>query len=185
MIRILDAGPLTTVQDGGRPGQLRYGIPPSGPVDRRSFVIANRLVGNGDGAAALECTLMGPRFEAQARCVIAITGAAVPVTVNGAEAPVWARVDVEAGDVVKIGAARAGVRAYVAFTGGVDVPVVLGSRATYIRGRLGGIDGRALKRDDVLRLLPGPPAPRRRVEPHAIPDFAGEPEQRVVLGPQA
>ena len=184
MIKILDAGPLTTIQDTGRVGQLCYAIPPSGPVDRRAFVIANRLVGNADGAAGLECTLMGPRFEAQAACAIAVTGAAMPVTVNGAEAPSWATIPLAAGDVVKLGAAKAGVRSYVAFSGGIDVPLVLGSRATYVRGRLGGLEGRALKRDDTVRLLPATPpvAPRRARD---VPDFAGEPELRIVFGLQA
>ncbi len=185
MIRVIEAGPLTTVQDGGRVGQLRYGIPPSGPVDRRAFVIANRLVGNDDGAAGLECTLMGPRFEVQAPCAIAVTGAAMPVTVNGAEAPGWAPLELKPGDVVKVAPARAGVRGYIAFSGGLDVPVVFGSRSTYIRGRLGGVAGRALRKDDVVRVLPGAPRRRRRVDPRAIPDFAGEPEIRAVLGPQA
>ena len=99
MITILEPGPLTTIQDAGRVGHLRYAIPPSGPVDRHAFVIANRLVGNDDGAAVLECTLMGPRFEAQAACAIAVTGAAMPVTVNGAEAPSWATVALAAPDV--------------------------------------------------------------------------------------
>jgi antagonist of KipI len=186
MIRILDPGPLTTVQDAGRAGQLRYAIPPSGPVDRRAFLIANRLVGNEDGAAALECTLMGARFEAQAPCAIAVTGAAMPVTVNGSDAPCWATVGLKAGDIVKLGAARAGVRSYIAFSGGIDVPRVLGSRSTYTRGRLGGVDGRALRRDDLLRLGPtGGEAPRRAVDRAMIPDFASEPEIRVVMGPQA
>jgi antagonist of KipI len=186
MMRILEAGPLTTIQDAGRVGQLRYAIPPSGPVDRRAFVIANRLVGNDAGAAALECTLMGPRFEAQAPCAIAVTGAAMPVTVNGAETPSWATVELKAGDVVKLGAARAGVRSYIAFAGGIDVPVVLGSRSTYLRGRLGGLEGRALRRDDMLRLLPTTAPPeRRRVDRRAIPDFTSEPELRVVMGLQA
>ena len=187
MIRILDPGPLTTVQDLGRPGQLRYAIPPSGPVDRRAFVVANRLVGNEDGAAALECTLIGPRFEAQTACTIAVAGAAMPLTVNGAEAPSWATVSLKAGDVVKLAIARAGVRAYLAFGGGIDVPLVLGSRSTYIRGRLGGVEGRALRRDDVLRLgsrEEGGPH-RRVVAREAIHDFGSEPEIRVVLGPQA
>ena len=186
MIRILEPGPLTTVQDLGRTGQLRYAIPPSGPVDRHAFVIANRLVGNDDDAAALECTLIGPRFEAQAPCAIAVTGAAMPLTVGGAEAPSWATVALKAGDVVKVGPARAGVRAYVAFTGGIDVPLVLGSRSTYIRGRLGGVEGRALKRDDHIHLGPARGEIRlRRVDRTMIPDLAREPEIRVVMGPQA
>src|SRR4029077_666079 len=82
MIRILEPGALTTVQDLGRPGHLRYGIPPSGPIDHVAFVVANRLVGNADGAAGLECTVLGPRFEAEAACAIAVTGAELPLTIN-------------------------------------------------------------------------------------------------------
>lgn len=185
MIRILDAGPQTTVQDAGRTGQLRYGIPPSGPVDRVAFVLANRLVGNPDGAAALECTLIGPRFEAEADCAVAVTGADMPVSVNGMEAPRWATLALRAGDVVKLGPARAGVRGYVALAGGLDVPLVMGSRATYLRGRLGGLHGRALRKDDRLRALAAPMPRARRVDPRAIPDYGGEPTLRVVLGPQA
>jgi len=185
VIRVLEPGAQTTVQDLGRPGHLRSGIPPSGPVDRAAFVVANRLVGNPDGAAGLECTVVGPRFEAQAACAIAVTGAAMPVTVNGAEAPAWTTLSLRPGDVVRLGPARAGVRAYVAFSGGIDVPPVLGSRATYLRGRLGGLEGRALRRDDVLRLFPAPPPPVRTAPADAVPDLAGEPTIRVVLGPQA
>src|SRR5882672_4489052 len=176
MIRVLEPGPQTTVQDAGRAGHMRYGIPPSGPVDRHSFALANRLVGNPAGAAALEFTLMGPRLRAEAPCSIAVTGADVPVTLNDAAAPTWTTLALGAGDVVKIGAARTGVRGYVAFAGGVDVPPVLGSRATYLRGRLGGLHGRALARDDRLPLA---------VPPQARPEWGGETVLRVVLGPQA
>jgi KipI family sensor histidine kinase inhibitor len=183
-LRILDPGAQTTVQDLGRRGQLRYGIPPSGPVDPGAFVVANRLVGNADGAAALECTVLGPRFEVGAPCAIAVTGAEIPITVNGQEAPGWTTVPLAAGDVVKLGAARTGVRAYVAFSGGIDVPAVLGSRSTYLRGRLGGLEGRALRREDVLPLAPAAVPVVRRVPLEARPDRGAEPEIRVVLGPQ-
>jgi len=185
MIRVLEPGPQTTVQDAGRAGHMRYGIPPSGPVDRPSFALANRLVGNPDGAAALEFTLVGPRVRAEAPCSIAVTGADVPVTLNDAPAPAWTTLALAKGDVVKIGAARTGVRGYVAFAGGVEVPPVLGSRATYLRGRLGGLRGRALARDDVFRLQPGPIPRRRAVPPAARPQWGGDIVLRVVLGPQA
>jgi len=185
MIRVLEPGPQTTVQDAGRAGHMRYGIPPSGPVDRPSFVLANRLVGNPDGAAALEFTLMGPRLRAEAPCSLAVTGADVLVTLNDAPAPAWTTLALTAGDVVKIGAARTGVRGYVAFAGGVEVPLVLGSRATYLRGRLGGLRGRALSRDDVLHLGPGPIPRRRALPPPARPRWGGDIVLRVVLGPQA
>jgi biotin-dependent carboxylase-like uncharacterized protein len=185
VIRIVDPGPQTTVQDLGRLGHLRQGIPPSGPMDVRAFVLANRLAGNADGAAGLECTLLGPRFTAETACAIAVTGADAPVTVNGAPAPSWTTLLLAPGDTVRVAAARAGVRVYIAFSGGLDVPSVLGSRATYLRGRLGGVEGRALRRDDTLRLFPAPRPSVRRLDDAERPDFATEPEIRVVLGPQA
>jgi biotin-dependent carboxylase-like uncharacterized protein len=185
MIRVVDPGPQTTVQDAGRAGQMRYGIPPSGPVDRASFVLANRLVGNPDGAGALEFTVMGPRLSVEAPCSIAVTGADAPLTVNDTPAAAWTTLRLAAGDVVRVGAARAGVRGYIAFAGGIDVPPVLGSRATYLRGRMGGMHGRALARDDRLR-LGAAPTPRRRVVPDAArPQWGGDIVLRVVLGPQA
>jgi biotin-dependent carboxylase-like uncharacterized protein len=185
MIVILDGGPQTTVQDLGRFGQLRYGIPPSGPVDRYAFVLANRLVGNSDSAAALECTVIGARFQVHVACAIAVTGAEMPVTINGSEAARWSTVIVKSGDVVKLGAARAGVRSYIAFSGGLDVAAVMGSRSTYLRGGLGGLEGRALRKDDRVSLLPAPLPRAWRVATPRVPDYATEPEVRVVLGPQA
>jgi biotin-dependent carboxylase-like uncharacterized protein len=154
-------------------------------MDRAAFLLANRLVGNPDGAAGLECTVLGPRLEIGAPCALAVTGAAMPVTINGAEAPAWTTLPVKAGDVVKVGAAQAGLRGYVAVSGGIDVPPVLGSRSTYLRGRLGGLEGRALKRDDVLPLAAAPPPPLQRVKPPVVPGLAGPVVLRVVLGPQA
>jgi antagonist of KipI len=181
---IHDAGPLTTIQDLGRPGYLRVGIPESGPMDRDAFLLANRLVGNADGAAALECTLIGPRVEFTDERAVAITGAETPVALNGAEAPRWQAFGVKAGDVLKLGPARSGVRAYLAVSGGIDTPPALGSRATYLRGRLGGLGGRALRKDDRLPLGPAHPAPLGRVRPARVPVYTSEPEIRVVLGPQ-
>lgn len=178
---IHEPGPLTTVQDLGRPGHLRVGIPASGPVDAEAFVLANRLVGNPDGAAALECTLMGPRIEFADARTIAVAGAAMPVTLNGAAAPSWEAFRVAAGDVVKLGAAKTGVRAYLAVGGGVETAPALGSRSTYLRGRLGG---RALARGDRLPLGRGSPFAMRRVPADHVPDYASEPEIQVVLGPQ-
>jgi len=185
MIRVLDPGPQTTVQDGGRRGQLRYGIPPSGPIDGRSFTLANRLVGNADGVAGLEFTLIGPRLRAEAPCAIAVTGADAPLTLNDAPAAGWETLMLSTGDVVRIGAARSGVRGYVAVAGGIDVPPVLGSRATYLRGRLGGLEGRPLRRDDLLKTGAAGRVRGRAVPASAIPDWRAEPVLRVVLGPQA
>jgi biotin-dependent carboxylase-like uncharacterized protein len=188
-LAVLDPGLLTTVQDLGRPGYLRYGIPPSGPVDRDAFILANRLVGNPDTAAGLECTLIGPRLESRADATIAVTGAEMPVTLNDRDVPRWTAVSVKAGDVLRLGPARCGLRAYLAVSGGLDVPPALGSRSTYLRGQLGGLEGRQLKKGDCLPL--GRPAlsqeilEGRRVQAKDIPSYSEEPEVRVILGPQA
>lgn len=181
---VQDAGPLTTIQDLGRPGYLRVGIPASGPMDREAFVFANRLIANPDTAAGLECTLIGPRVEFTDERLIAITGADMAPLLNGAPAPTWEGLPVRAGDVLRLGPARSGVRAYVAVAGGIATPPVLGSRATYVRGRLGGVEGRALRRGDRVPLGPPTLARPRRVPPERAPAYGGEPEVAVVLGPQ-
>src|SRR5262245_43580961 len=147
---VAEPGLLTTVQDLGRYGHQRVGVPTSGPMDRVAFVIANRLVGNADGAAALECTIKGPRLEVRETTVVAVAGAPMGFTVNGQAAPEWTAVRVRPGDVLGFQMASAGCRAYLAVAGGIDVPLVLGSRATYLRGRLGGLGGRALQKGDAL-----------------------------------
>jgi antagonist of KipI len=185
---VVEPGLLTTVQDLGRFGYQRVGIPPSGPMDRAAFVVANRLVGNPDTAAALECTLKGPRLEVRAPAVIAVTGAPMAFTVNGHEAPSWMAVRVQPGDLLGFQMASAGCRAYLAVAGGIDVPLALGSRATYLRGRLGGLGGRALQKGDALLLLglARPEAARegRTVPPPLRPAYPAERECRVILGPQ-
>ncbi len=181
---VQDAGPMTTVQDLGRPGYLRVGIPDSGPMDREAFVLANRLVGNPDGAAGLECTLIGPRIEFADERVVAITGADMAPTLNDAAAPRWQVFPVKSGDVLRLGPARSGVRAYVAVSGGVDTPPALGSRSTYVRGALGGLRGRALRKGDQLPLGAVRGARVGRVRAGGVPDYSIEPEIRVVLGPQ-
>lgn len=188
-LRVLEPGLLTIVQDLGRPGYLRYGIPPSGPVDREAFILANRLVGNPDSAAGLECTLIGPRLEALDACLIAVTGAEMAVTVNNQEVLRWTAVRLKAGDVLRLGQALRGVRAYLAVSGGIDVPAVLGSRSTYLRGQLGGLEGRQLRKGDLLPL--GRPevsleaGAGRQVRTECIRAYSEEPEVRVILGPQA
>lgn len=183
---VLDPGPLTTVQDLGRLGHQRVGIPPSGPMDRPAFVLANRLVGNPDGAAGLELTLKGPRLEVQREALVAVTGAEMGLTVNDQEAPAWTAIRVRPGDVLAFRMASAGCRAYLAVAGGIDVPPVLGSRATYVRGRLGGLGGRALRKGDGLALGAPPPGgrPGRQVPVARRPVYPAEVTCRVVLGPQ-
>ena len=184
LLSVQEGGPLTTIQDAGRFGHLRVGIPTSGPMDREAFLLANRLVGNPDDAAVLECTLVGPRLELTDARLIAVTGADMSPTVNGAAIPMWEAVPLKAGDVLRLGPARAGVRGYVAVAGGLDTPRVLGSRSTYVRGRLGGLGGRALRKGDRLPLGAPAPARPRRLRAGRAPAYGTEAEVAVTLGPQ-
>ena len=184
---VADPGLLTTVQDLGRFGYQRVGVPQSGPMDRAAFVVANRLVGNGDGAAALECTIKGPRLEVRQAALVAVAGAPMGFTVNGQEAAPWTAIGVLPGDVLGFQMASAGCRAYLAVAGGIDVPAALGSRATYLRGRLGGFGGRALQKGDVLPVgasAGGTAREGRTVPPARRPAYPAERECRVILGPQ-
>jgi biotin-dependent carboxylase-like uncharacterized protein len=184
VLHVHESGPLTTVQDLGRPGHLRVGIPASGPVAREAFVLANRLVGNPDGAAGLEFTYSGPRIEFSDDRLVAITGADMPATLDGAAVPRWESFHVRAGGVLRLRVARWGVRGYLAVSGGIDTPPALGSRATYPRGQLGGLEGRLLQSGDALPLGRGDTSAPARLKRERVPDYSAEPDIRVVLGPQ-
>ncbi|MFM9612467.1 5-oxoprolinase/urea amidolyase family protein [Streptomyces niveiscabiei] len=151
-IEVVSAGTLMTVQDWpGRTGHWQVGVPPSGPMDDRSFRAGNRALGNPEGTAGLECTLQGPELRFTHAARVCVTGAPAPVTVDGSPAPQWEPVTVPAGAVLKVGApAEHGLRTYVLFAGGLDVPEFLGSASTFTLGRFGGHGGRALRPGDVL-----------------------------------
>lgn len=149
-IKILKPGLATTVQDAGRPGYYNVGIPLSGALDQYSFRAANLLVGNDENAAVLECTLMGPELEFQRDVVIAVTGAELTPKLDGTLAPRDEAIAVKAGTIVSFDFMRTGARAYLAVAGGIDVPVILGSRSTYGLGAFGGFSGRKLQAGDVL-----------------------------------
>jgi biotin-dependent carboxylase-like uncharacterized protein len=137
MITVLRAGPLTTVQDFGRPGFAHLGVPRSGALDQPALRLANALVGNDPSAAGLETTLMGCRLRFEQAAVIALTGAVCSLKIDGVPLDRAARHDVPAGAVVEIGRATAGVRSYLAVAGGIDVEPVLGSRSTDTLSGLG------------------------------------------------
>ena len=149
-IEIRKPGLATTVQDLGRPGHYDVGIPLSGAMDRFALRCANMLVGNEEGAAALECVFMGPELLFMADALLAVTGAELPPKVDGVPQPTWTAFAVHAGQVLSFDYLRRGARAYLAVAGGIDVPLVLGSRSTYALGSLGGHEGRALKTGDTL-----------------------------------
>lgn len=187
MIRVIQPGLLTTVQDEGRSGYLAFGMPRAGVMDRYAARIANLLCGNPLGAAVLEMTIMGGGFCFETPARIAVCGAEMPLQLNNQPIATWAAVDVTAGDILEVGAAVTGCRSYLAIAGGIEVPLVMGSRSTYYRAGIGGFAGRALKAGDKLAI--GEPAPFAaapiRLPAGWIPQYSSQVEVRVMLGPQA
>jgi urea carboxylase len=192
-IEVQTAGTLTTVQDWpGRRGHWQVGVPPSGPMDDLSFRLGNRALGNPDGAPGLECTLRGPTLRFSHPTTVCVTGAPVPVTVDGAPVAQWEPVTVPAGAALAVGAPEEhGMRSYVLFGGGgLDVPQFLGSAATFTLGGFGGHGGRPLRTGDVLHggapvagaAVPQAERPALRTRwqvgvlegPHAAPEFFTE-----------
>jgi urea carboxylase len=187
-MEVVDGGTQTSVQD--YPGRLGYwdvGVPPSGPMDALSFRFANRLVGNPESAAGLECTLVGPTLRFQTAAVVALTGADMVATLDGTTMPRFRAVKASAGSVLRLGPVRgAGSRAYLAVQGGLDVPSYLDSRATFTLGLFGGHGGRALQAGDVLHLAGDPPAGPTALLPAAlVPPLTDTWEIAVMPGPHA
>ena len=141
---------LTTLQDTGRTGYQHYGVPVAGAMDLFSHRVANMLVGNRGDEATLEMTLKGPSLEFDEDTLIAICGGYLSPAIGSTEVPQGKAVRVRAGSVLDFGACRTGCRAYLAVRGGFDVPRVMGSRSTYEIAQLGGMQGRALRKDDQL-----------------------------------
>ena len=144
-IEVIKPGLATTVQDAGRVGYYNVGIPLSGALDQYSFRAANLLVGNDENAAVLECSLLGPELRFLGDAIIAVTGSTMTPKLDGTLAATGEAIAVRAGTVVSFDFMRAGARAYLAVAGGIDVPVVLGSRSTYGLGAFGGFLGRKLR----------------------------------------
>lgn len=185
-LEIKEPGLLTTVQDLGRYGYQRFGVPVSGAMDTFSLKTGNLLVGNDEGAAGLEMTVLGPRVRFLAETWIAITGANLSPALDGEPIPRWTAVKVPADCDLSFQGASDGMRSYLAVAGGIDVPVIMGSRSTYVKATLGGLEGRALKAGDVLRVLePGVEPVERGLPEHlSAPVYGHNHEIRVVLGPQ-
>ncbi|RWX81064.1 biotin-dependent carboxyltransferase [Neorhizobium lilium] len=160
-VKVITPGLATSVQDLGRPGYYHVGIPEGGGMDRFATRIANLLVGNEPREAILEATFLGPELEFTAPAVVAVTGGELPPKVNGDERPTWESFSVKAGDRLSFGYLKSGARAYIAISGGIDVPVVLGSRTTYVLGALGGFEGRVLKAGDEIPVGTGTGTPGR------------------------
>lgn len=185
-ITVLNPGLLTTVQDLGRTGYQQFGVPVSGVMDPRSAAIANILVDNPDGEAVLECTLMGPHLQFhQANC-IAITGGDLGPTLDGQPIPNYRAILVQPGQILRFTAPKTGCRAFLAFAGGLDVPPVMGSRSTYLKGKIGGFQGRKLEKGDMISFRAPHPELKNYSQRYIAPEFVPRKEYtiRVVLGPQ-
>lgn len=155
--KVIAPGALTTVQDRGRKGWRHLGVSCAGALDTDAAELANRLLGNGPDSAVLELTLQGPTLKLAEPARVAIVGARVAATSNGQPLPGHRPLTVPAGE-LKLGGIREGVRAWLSVAGGFDLPVILGSRSTDLRGGFGGKEGRALRAGDLLPLGKSPPA---------------------------
>lgn len=185
-IRILKGGMLTTVQDLGRTGYQSQGFSVAGVMDVRAFKIANLLLDNPENEAVLEFTLIGPTLEFTSATIIAITGGDFQPKINGDPAPMYTAIYVNKGDILKFASARTGSRGYIAFSSYLDIPVVMGSRCTNMKSKIGGFKGRKLEAGDYIgfrikrRYLPF--FLSRKLEPDDYDQ--DEATVRVIMGPQ-
>lgn len=194
------AGLLTTVQDRGRYGYQRYGMPVSGAMDTFSLELANLLVGNDPGKTCLEATITGPELEFTGATWLAISGADMDPHLNGQGIPMNTAIDARPGDRLGFRGLKSGCRSYIAFAGGIAVPPVMGSRSTYLRAGIGGFQGRALMPGDELPLggsdhlspfdqLSTDTVKRKprviKLPEGLIPEYKHEQTIRVISGPEA
>lgn len=186
MIEVIKPGLETSVQDWpGRLGYWNQGFPPSGPMDSWSFRLANVLVGNEPGAAALECQFMGPTLKFQEDTVIAVTGADMQPKLDDQPMPMWESVAVKAGQTLTLSFAKTGARGYIAIAGGITTEPWLESRSTFHKAGVGGMNGRAIKQGQVIPVGKGQGKAGRRVKESARPEISTDKhwEIEVVPGP--
>ena len=186
-LKVIQPGMLSTVQDIGRYGYQRYGMPTAGAMDTFALRAANALLGNDDNAACIEATVLGPRIEILSDTTIAVTGANVSPRLDSKPIPMWQSVAASKGSRLELRGPKDGMRGYLAVAGGIDVPEVMGSRATYMKAAIGGVEGRPLRAGDILNALGDSTealAAVRTMPMDAIPQYGSAHELRVVLGPQ-
>jgi len=170
MVKVIKKGLETSVQDyPGRIGTLNLGFPPSGPMDSWSFRLANVLVENEPGTAALECQFMGPTLKFNSDRVIAITGADMSPKIDGAPVPLWESLEVKKDQVLEMAFATIGARSYIAFSGGINTTPWLGSRSTFHKAGVGGIDGKAIQDGQIIPLNKSKSVAGRKIKKSSIP----------------
>lgn len=200
-IEVLSPGLLTTVQDLGREGFGPMGVSPSGAADPIALRIGNRLVGNSEGAAGLEMTLLGGAFQFHRPCVGALTGSDFSATLDGETVLAWASFEAKPGQTLRLGPTRSGARCYLCVQGGIVAKQFLGSASTHLLSGLGGHEGRSLRKGDVLKIGRSPEEEKkeadksagstrvthnpRKVSAKALEGLAPRKVLRVTPGPQS
>jgi len=170
MVQVIKKGLETSVQDyPGRFGTLNLGFPPSGPMDSWSFRLANVLVENEPEAAALECQFMGPTLKFNSDRIIAITGADMSPKINGTPVPLWESLEVKKDQVLEMAFATVGARSYIAFSGGINTTPWLGSRSTFHKAGVGGIEGKAIQEGQIIPLNKSKSVAGRKIKKNSIP----------------
>lgn len=187
-IEILESGMLSSIQDTGRYRYQKFGVPVSGAMDNFALRAANVLIGNDMNSAGIEMTVVGPSIRFNSAALISITGGDLSIKLNGRTVDRWTAINVDEGSVMTSDGVQDGMRAYLAINGGIDVPLIMGSRSTYIPASFGGYKGRALKTGDLLsvgKLNPATVHEERRLPEDLEPVNYGHSHIiRVVLGPQ-
>ena len=205
-LKILDPGMLTTIQDNGRIGMQQYGVIVGGAMDQFAYTAANLLVGNTGTQPVIEMTMFGGAMSFDTPVLLAICGADMSPEVNGIPVPMWRPVWLAAGAVLRMGRAIQGCRSYVAISGGLELPLVMNSYATYLRAGIGGVEGRALRQGDRITLRAPSPlgavmmeqlsagaaragnsefyAAKWLVSPEMMPNYRRNPVLRVIEGPE-
>ena len=170
MVQVIKKGLETSVQDyPGRIGTLNLGFPPSGPMDSWSFRLANVLVENEPRAAALECQFLGPTLKFNSDRIIAITGANMSPKINGTPVPLWESLEVKKDQVLEMSFATVGARSYIAFSGGINTTPWLGSRSTFHKAGVGGIEGKAIQEGQIIPLNKSKSVAGRKIKKNSIP----------------
>jgi len=185
VIEILDGGLLTTIQDTGRFGFQKFGIPVSGAMDIQSLKIANKLLNNPINAACIEITVIGPKIKFLKDTFISITGANISPKINNKKTQMWQSIKIKKGDILEFKELLDGMRSYIAFVEGIDVEKIMDSRSTYLQGNLGGFKGRKLESGDILKSFKNNDDDNnmhlRKYEPLV---YGHEHAIRIILGPQ-
>jgi len=186
MFKVIKKGLETSVQDyPGRMGYLNQGFPPSGPMDSWSFRLSNLLVGNSENSAALECQFMGPTLGFEKDCIISICGADMQPKLDGRPIPLWQSIKIKQGQVLELSYCLAGARTYISVDGGIDTEPWLGSKSTFHKAGVGGVEGRAIQEGQLIKVGDGNGQEGKQVKNNCKPHIQsdGNWEIEVVRGP--